>query len=146
MEVLLKSVIQDIPSYVMRVFLLPQKLCEKLEILMNKFWWVSDVEDKGIRWMSSNRMCIPKKYEGMGFRRVRNFNIAMLGKQVWRVMTDDQSLIARLLKARYYSSVPFREAVLGSNPSYVWRSILEARDLVIAGSMIKVGTGESINV
>lgn len=48
-EVLLKSVIQAIPSYVMRVFLLSQKLCDELEMLMNKFWWVSNLENKGIR-------------------------------------------------------------------------------------------------
>lgn len=53
-EVLLKSVIQAIPSYVMGVFILPKKLCDDMDILMNKFWWVSNVENKGIRWMKLN--------------------------------------------------------------------------------------------
>ena len=38
-EVLLKSIIQAIPSYVMSVFLLPTTMCEEIERMMNAFWW-----------------------------------------------------------------------------------------------------------
>ena len=37
-EVLIKAVIQAIPTYTMGVFLLPVKLCEKLNALCAKFW------------------------------------------------------------------------------------------------------------
>ncbi|XP_074342591.1 uncharacterized protein LOC141680198 [Apium graveolens] len=39
-EILINLVIEAIPSYVMSVFLLPKSLCDEIEILMNKFWWV----------------------------------------------------------------------------------------------------------
>lgn len=118
-EILLKFVIQEIPSYVTGVFLLPQKLCDELEVPINRFWWVSNVENKANRWMRWDRMWYPKKLGGMGFRRVRDFNVAMLVKQVWRVMIDHQSWVTWLLKARYYPSVPFREAMLGNNPTTI---------------------------
>lgn len=98
-EILIKSVVQAISSYVMGVFLLPKKLCEEMEVLMNKFWWVSNMENKGIRWSSWDQLCYPKKFGGMGFRRVRKFNIVMLGKQAWRLMTEPHTLVARLIKA-----------------------------------------------
>ena len=37
-EILLKSIIQTIPSYVMSVFLLPTTFCAQIEIMMNSFW------------------------------------------------------------------------------------------------------------
>lgn len=39
-----------------------------------------------------------------------------------------------------------QEAVIGNNSSYVWRSIMEARDLVLSRSRLKVGSGETIKV
>ena len=37
-EVLLKTVIQAIPNYLMNVFLMPYDLCSELERMMNSFW------------------------------------------------------------------------------------------------------------
>lgn len=59
-------------------------------------------------------------------------------------MTEPQSFISKLLKARYFPSCSFREAVLGRNPSYVWRSIFVAKDLILAGSLLKVGKGRRV--
>ena len=38
------------------------------------------------------------------------------------------------------------DAVLGNNPSYVWRSLLAARDIISEGSIWKVGDGRNILV
>lgn len=96
--------------------------------------------------MAWDHLCYPKKLGGMGFRKIREFNIAMLGKQAWKMMTDPDSLITKLMKARYFPSSFFQEAGFGSNPSYVWRSIIEAKDLVCSGRILKVGKGDSINI
>lgn len=57
-----------------------------------------------------------------------------------------QSFVARLLKARYFTICSVLNASLGSNPSFVWRSILAAKDLIGTGSILKVVNGESINI
>lgn len=114
---------------------------------MNRFWWLSDIERcSGIRWLAWDRMCCPKKFGGMGFKRVREFNIALLGKQLWRLLTVPHSFVAKLLKARYFNSCSVLNAELGNNPSYVWRSILSARDLINSVGVLKVGNGVSINI
>jgi len=37
-EVMIKSVLQFIPSYIMSVFLLPNKLVDAIEKMINAFW------------------------------------------------------------------------------------------------------------
>lgn len=80
-EVLIKSVCQAVPSYIMGIFLLSKSLCDDLEKMMNSFWWgKKDGKSSGINWKKWEKMCIPKKNGGVGFRNMLNFNIAMLVK------------------------------------------------------------------
>ncbi|KAH9647971.1 putative reverse transcriptase/RNA-dependent DNA polymerase [Citrus sinensis] len=56
----------------------------------------------------------------------------MLGKQGWRLLTNPNTLVARLLKARYYPNTSFAEAQLGSNPT------------ILEGSRIQITGGQQI--
>lgn len=50
-EVLIKSVIQAIPSYPMGVFQLPKSLCKELSSLCARFWWGKTHNRHGIHWL-----------------------------------------------------------------------------------------------
>lgn len=58
------------------------------------------------------------------------FNRGLLAKQVWRIINEPLSLMAQILKARYFKHVDIMDANLGSNPSYIWRSICGAEILL----------------
>ncbi|XP_074290521.1 uncharacterized protein LOC141617235 [Silene latifolia] len=77
----------------------------------------------------------------MGFRDFRLFNLALLGKQAWRLITNPTSLWTRIMKARYFPEGEFMNATLGYNPSYTWRNILEARPVLEKGLRGRIGDG-----
>lgn len=54
----------------------------------------------------------PKKQGGLGFLDLRAFNLALLAKQGWRLLTNPDSLLARVLEAKYYPHRNFLEANL----------------------------------
>jgi len=141
-EILLKSIAHSMPIFTMSVFLLPSTVCDSIEKIMNRFWWhKTGANSRGIHWLSWARLAVPKNIGGLGFKRLREFNIALLAKQGWRLLIHPQSLVSRILKARYYPNTSFLEAKLGHNPSYIWRSVLAGQDVLRQGVMRRVGNG-----
>ena len=56
------------------------------------------------------------------------------------------SLFYRIYKARYFPNSTFLDAEIGHNPSYVWHSLLSAREVLLAGSKWQVGNGDTIKI
>ncbi|XP_019158509.1 PREDICTED: uncharacterized protein LOC109155280 [Ipomoea nil] len=67
-------------------------------------------------------------------------------KQGWRLLTQPNSIVAQLYKARYYPNVDFLEANIGANPSFCWRSILAGQHLLQQGCFRRIGNGGSTTV
>uniref|UniRef100_A0A803QCN7 RNase H type-1 domain-containing protein n=1 Tax=Cannabis sativa TaxID=3483 RepID=A0A803QCN7_CANSA len=65
----------------------------------------------------------------------------MLGKQAWRLISNEGSIVSRVYKARYYPQESFFSASLGCNPSFIWKSLFETKDLIKAGTIIHIGNG-----
>ena len=115
----MKIVTQAIPTYILSVFLLPLELCTELKRMMNSFWWGKyQSTEKGIHWLEWGKMCKSKFLGGLGFKKIHESNLALLGKQGWRLINYPSSLVAQIYKARYYSNSSFLHVKLGHNPSY----------------------------
>ncbi|GMI80299.1 hypothetical protein like AT4G29090 [Hibiscus trionum] len=91
-------------------------------------------------------MCLPKSNGGLKFRDLFKFNIALLAKQGWRILSNPNCLLARVMKARYFPTSDFMNAGLGSCPSYIWRSIVSFRGQLDKGLGWRVGTGLNISI
>ena len=126
-EILIKNVAQAIPLYVMSCFKIPANIIHSIESMLANFWWGGQGNNQKIHWCSWPKLNQPKKEGGMGFRNLSAFNEAMLAKQGWRLVIDNSSLLARSMKARYYSNSDFLATTLHGNPSFSWRSIVGAR-------------------
>ncbi|XP_075507390.1 uncharacterized protein LOC142544216 [Primulina tabacum] len=82
---------------------------------------------------------------GLGFRQLETFNQALLAKQIWRIISEPDSLVARVLKGRYFRHQDIMEAEMGINPSSIWRALMWSRSLLAKGLCWKVGDGARIN-
>ncbi|KAK6162202.1 hypothetical protein DH2020_002043 [Rehmannia glutinosa] len=141
-EILIKAVIQSIPTYAMSCFRLPDTILHKIQLMAAQYFWGGSSNERKLHWLSWNKIARSKENGGLGFRHLRAFNLALLAKQAWRLLTQPSTLLSRILQAKYYPNGNFFDAGLGSRPSWSWRSILESRSsiLLVARRLIRSGT------
>jgi hypothetical protein len=68
---------------------------------IGNYRWISNIDKGRIHWKKWDALTKPKCNGGMGFRDLGLFNLAMLGKYGWRLMTRPESLCARVLKGNH---------------------------------------------
>ncbi|KAH0991187.1 hypothetical protein GBA52_002670 [Prunus armeniaca] len=85
----------------MGVFQLPQTLCKELSAMIARFWWGKS-NQRGIHWMGWRMLCQPKCMGGLGLKNFEAFNKALVAKQAWRILEKPNSLVPKILKARYF--------------------------------------------
>ncbi|KAI5338230.1 hypothetical protein L3X38_017501 [Prunus dulcis] len=72
--------------------------------------------------------------------------MALLAKQLWRLIQTPNALVARILKARYFKNCSILEAQIGHSPSYIWQSLCKAHVLIEQGSRWRIGNGHSVRI
>ncbi|XP_050248972.1 uncharacterized protein LOC126696245 [Quercus robur] len=98
-EVLIKAVAQAILTYTMNVFKLPDSLCEDLMSMIRNFWWGQRNDERKIAWMSWEKLCASKSCGRMGFKKLKEFNLALLAvlgnnpSFTWRSIMCAQPLV-----------------------------------------------------
>lgn len=119
---------------------------QHIDALIGKFWWGSKEGERKTAWVSWEEMTKPKYMGGLGFRDTELFNLALLARQVWRILQDSTTLSARIIKAVYHPNVDFLDAELGNHPSQIWRALIEGREVLTQGLIRRIGDGTSTRI
>ena len=85
-KVLIKSIVQSIPSYVRSCFLFLVTTCSQIDSMTSCFFWGGDDNSWKIHWLSWDKLSHSKREGGLGFRISRAFDMALLSKQWWRIL------------------------------------------------------------
>lgn len=145
-EVLIKAIIQAIPTYVMSCFKIPKKIVDGMHSMAASFGWGSTEKKKKIHWCKLEYLCKSKVMGGLGFRNLHLFNQAMLAKQCWRFLRNPESLCARILKECYFPNSSLLEAKCGPRSSKVWRSLVWGCEIIKKGYRWRIGDGNSVDI
>ena len=85
-------------------------------------------------------------FNSLGILLLSFLVMRIFAKQAWRLIQNTHSLFYRVYKSRYFPNCSFMDAEMGNNPSYGWRSLLAAIDIIKNGSKWQVGDGRYIEV
>ena len=145
-EVLIKAIVQAIPTYTMGCFKILLGLCHDIEAMVKKFFWRQRGDKRKIHWIKWSKLTKSKLDGGMGFRDLALFNDSLLAKQAWRLLHNKDTLFYKIFKARFFPHCSFMEAKESTTRSYAWKSILKGREVIKMGARFRVGNGKNIKI
>lgn len=145
-EILIKSVAQALPTYIMSVFKLPLGVCDDLTKIIREFWWGMENGKRKAAWVAWKDLTLKKGCGGLGSKDLRLFNQALLARQAWRLIAHPGSLCARLLKANYFPRGCLVDTVFSANASFTWQSIMHGLELLKKGIIWRIGCGSQVRI
>lgn len=102
--ILLKAVIDSVPSYWLGIFKLPVGVVNMIEKFRRQFLWGSNSNSKPkLHLINWNRVCLPKVKGGLGLVSTSQRNRTMIAKWWWRSYSERSCCWNRLFSARYGS-------------------------------------------
>ncbi|XP_027181912.1 uncharacterized protein LOC113780299 [Coffea eugenioides] len=134
------------PTYAMSCFKLPVRLCKDINSLMARFWWGEENGQTKMHWVSWKTLSTGKQAGGLGFKYLQSFNKALLGKQIWRLLTCPDLLLSKVLKARYYPKTTLFNCEIKGNASWIWKSLMSAREVMQCGARKQIGNGNNTRI
>jgi hypothetical protein len=106
--VLIKFVAAALPSYAMSSFLLPKSLCSELDrIFKNFLWGFSATKSRNLSLKAWDSLCKPKEKGGLGLRRMKEVNLALISKLGWNLLNKTDLMWVSQLHCKYLNSCSF---------------------------------------
>lgn len=122
------------------------RFVEKMEKIQRDFLWTSLEGRKRYPLVSWENVYLPKRYGGLGIRKLTHLNKALLAKQIWHIFNRTGDW--RDILVNKYIRRPSLHFILNNEDipkgSIIWNGILKARDLARAKVSWKLGNGEDI--
>ena len=138
---LIKSSLTSIPLYMMSFYSLPVGVRKKFDFFQSRFLWG---EDQGIRkyhLVNWDTVCLPKDYGGLGILDLKHMNVALLGKWLWKLETE-QGLWQDLLRKKYLRDTPLSGASFKPGDSWFWHGLMSVKKAFYNCCCKEIGDGK----
>jgi hypothetical protein len=146
----LNSVLNSIPIHWLSFYKMPRAIVKEITRLQRNFLWAGTADNHKIPWVRWSQVCKRKEEGGLGVKNVEDFNKSLLCKWLWRILTNDNKLWCKLVRARMGVDDELFETRRGAvRISSVWwedicRIGKENNGLFFKEISKRLGSGESV--
>lgn len=89
------SVLSSMHVYMSSVFILPLSITNNLEKLLRDFLWCQGELKRGMAKVAWDIVCLPRSEGGLGIKSLAKWNITLMSKHIWSIITNKESLWVR---------------------------------------------------
>lgn len=140
---LLKAFIQNIPVYYLFMFNIPTYIFEKIEMIQRRFLWLGVEERKTMTLIKWETVCTMKREGGLGIRRIKMFNKALVEKMGWFLLEGEKDWV-QIIWAKYLNNKDvfcFHGKKELPHGFVFWNNLLKVRGTLTKGVKVIVGNG-----
>lgn len=143
---LISSVLQALPLYSFSCFRIPEFVCNKLDEIVRSFQWGHNVGDRKLHLLNQDKICQPREGEGLGVKKFKFLNQAMVAKQFWRIQHSPNSLLAKTYMAKYFPRTSLQEYRPKPHHFWSWKNIAVPQSSLLHQGRWLVGRGFQISL
>ncbi|CAA0823412.1 Unknown protein [Striga hermonthica] len=135
------SVLSTIPVYFMQIAWFPEKTCQQIDSIIKRIIWKYR-DGRGLHLVNWETVATPRRLGGLGIRKARQMNIAMLGKKVSEYIEGPSSLWVEALSGRFgrgYEGIKRPK----TQSSSVWTALRRCFSIIATGFTYRIGNGET---
>jgi hypothetical protein len=148
---LIRSVLSSLQVYWSSIFVLPVSISNDIERLMRGFLWSHGILKRGkakVNWID---VCKPRSQGGLGIKSLRTWNIALISKHVWNIVSGKNSLWVKWVSAyrlcdRRSAFRNFWDLPNAKDVCWSWKKILQFRDVIREHIVCKLGNGKDTSI
>lgn len=140
----IKAILCSIPIFWMSVLWFPSNFIAQLQKIFRNFLWHGSSDQKKIHLVNWDIIYTDKCLGGLGIRKLRQMNISLLAKQIWRIYLNPNTHWAKIIRKKYLDTEdPFRIFNVADFPtgSPLWNSIWKARSYILPFLKWDIGDG-----
>ncbi|GKA86143.1 RNA-directed DNA polymerase, eukaryota, reverse transcriptase zinc-binding domain protein [Tanacetum coccineum] len=120
----IKSVLGNLPTYYMSIYLMPVSIRNKLESMRRNFFIGGDLEEKRMSWVKWKKCLASKQEGGLGIGSILGLNNGLLFKWIWRFLNKPSDLWARVIQCIYGLDGGIHTALSNSQKRTTWGTIV----------------------
>jgi len=140
---LIKSTLSNLPTYFLSLFPIPSSVANRIEKLQQDFLWGGIGEEFKFHLA---KVCSPISSGGLGIRNLRIFNMALLGKWLWRYAFEREAWWKSVVDAKFGST---RDGWCsldppGSHGVGLWKNIRKGWRLFCSYTRLILGNGSRV--
>ncbi|XP_062075287.1 uncharacterized protein LOC133779329 [Humulus lupulus] len=126
---LIHLVMLGIRNFWMSIFILPYKVTAAIDKCCRDFPWGSSGNRSKLHLPSWEKVCLPKKLGGIGFREGKKWNMALMAKYIWASSSKQDCLWVRWINSIYLKDQNIWSIPIKQDMSWYFKKLLKLRQV-----------------
>ena len=123
-----------------------KKVMLQIEAMCRRLIWSGQVDRRCMPLVKWENVCLPKREGGLGIKQLVQFHRAALGKHLWDVISNANTLWSRWAQAAYLKGQSIWQVKAKGDSPWSWRKLLKLRESFKEHVLVMIGDGRRVSL